>query len=152
MLDNVCSPVEFLQIVKLLPRGPSFQGFYRCLTLASCSMCANLKIRFDPPSNDASLDWLNEFSSQSGYFSCCYKDICRECVLHHIIGTIEYGWWHKLGSLQWLDCPGNGCDNALGIRCEADLQVYLERSGAFQTEKHMKMWVTLLRSNSRCIL
>ena len=48
--------------------------------------------------------------------------------LRHMIDALQYKWWYKLGSLRWFDCPRNGCDNLLWIRCEADLQVCLARN------------------------
>ena len=60
-------------------------------------------------------------------------------LLAAMIDALEYKWWYKPGSLRWFDCPRNGCDNALEIRCVVDLQVCLERNYDVEAEKHVSM-------------
>jgi hypothetical protein len=140
-LDKICSPAEFRDIVDLLPRGPLYNRFYGRLALDACHVCSRQKLKLKPDArfNNISLKWLNEFPDRSSYFSCCYEKVCRECFLQHTIDTLEYKWWYKLGSLRWFGCPRSECDNVLGIRCEGDLQVCLERNCDTEAEKHVQM-------------
>jgi hypothetical protein len=140
-LNKICSSAEFKDIADLLPRGLPYNRFYGRLRLDVCNVCSRPKLKLKPDArfNNISLKWLNEFVGQSSYFSCCYEKVCRECFLQHTFDTLEYKWWNKLGSLQWFTCPRSGCDEALGIRCEADLQVCLERNCDTEAENHVKM-------------
>jgi hypothetical protein len=140
-LDKICSTATLGDMVTILPRGPRYNCFYGCLELASCEVCYGQKFKFKLGTrfNDASLRWLHEFTGRSSYFSCCYEKVCRDCFLQHTIDALEYRWWCSLGSLRWFVCPRSGCGNALGIRCEADLQICLERNGDTEIEKHVQM-------------
>jgi hypothetical protein len=55
-----------------------------------------------------------------------------------LLATLETKWWYKLGTLQWFSCPRDGCENALGIRCEADLETCLEQFCGTEAEQHVK--------------
>lgn len=140
-LDKSCGRTEFRNMVNLLPRGPAYNCFYRRLELSSCEVCSRkkLKFKFDVRSKHRSLLWLHEFTGKSTYFSCCYEKVCKNCFLLHMAETLKYKWWCKLGSLKWFICPRSGCGGALGIRCEADLQICLERNGDADVEKHVQM-------------
>jgi hypothetical protein len=84
------------------------------------------------------MKWLNEYVGKTRYFSCCHEEVCKECFEKHLLATLETKWWYKLGTLQWFPCPRDGCENALGIRCEADLETCLEKFCGTEAEQHVK--------------
>jgi outer membrane murein-binding lipoprotein Lpp len=138
-LDKAMSPIQLLdQLATILRPSSTSDSIYQRLRLQECMLCSKVKFFGDfqgPP-----LDWLYEFPAQgSKFFPCCHKDICRQCFLDHLSNSIRYGWWCKLGSLRWLACPKAGCDRPLDIRCEADLQICLERNRDSQVEELSKM-------------
>ena len=139
-LDKICTPVEIENLASILPKGRAYNQFYERIRLEFCHVCSKPKfqVRLDPQCNTKPVKWLNEFLSQSRYFSCCYERVCRDCFKNFVIDTLESKWWYKLGMLQWFPCPRDGCDEILGIRCEADLQVCLERSCDMEVEDYVK--------------
>ncbi|KAH8657140.1 hypothetical protein BGZ60DRAFT_545625 [Tricladium varicosporioides] len=113
------------------------------LSLDICSVCskAKLSIRLDAHPRYQPIKWLNEYLDQSRYFTCCREKVCKECFKKHLIEALRSRWWYKLGKLQWFPCPRNGCDETLGIRCEADLQICVERSLGIEADEYIKMYV-----------
>ena len=138
-LDEICNPADFRDLVNLLPRGPPHDYFYRRLELVACAICAKPKFRFQEGMHprEKSLAWIHEFPSRSSYFSCCYEQVCKSCLLEHVVDFLKFHWWYKIPSLQWIHCPA--CDTALSIRCEADLRVCLEQNGSTEVEKLVRM-------------
>lgn len=136
-LDMVYSPAEFDQVAAILCPGPTFKTFYGRIQLRTCVLCAKPRIGGD--FHDSPLMWINEFPAWVKFFTCCNAKVCRKCFIGHLIGVVQYQWWHNLGSLQWLFCPAAGCERALEIRCEADFQLCLERNRDAEAEEHVKM-------------
>jgi hypothetical protein len=153
-LDEICSGAEIQSLAKILPKGRAYGQFYKRLRLAICSVCsqAKFKFRLDVRSTYNSVKWLNEYPDQTHYFSCCFEQVCKECFLKHLLDALESKWWYKLGKLQWFSCPRDGCDEVLGIRCEADLQICLERYCGIDAEEHVKRRVSPLLLYSTFVL
>jgi hypothetical protein len=139
-LDEICSPAEIQTLANTFPKGRSYNKFYQRLRLTVCTTCSKAKFSFklDALPNSNSMRWLNEYVGKTRYFSCCHEEVCKECFKKHLLATLETKWWYKLGTLQWFPCPRNGCDNALGIRCEADLETCLEQFCEAEAEQHVK--------------
>ena len=142
-LDEICSPAEIQSLANSFPKGRSFNQFYQRLRLTVCTTCSKAKFSFkvDAHPNFNSMKWLNEYVGKSRYFSCCHEEVCKECFKKHLVATLQTNWWYKLGTLQWFPCPRDGCENTLGIRCEADLETCLERFCATEAEEHVKTYV-----------
>ena len=138
--DQLCSPAEIQNLATSLPKGASFNQFYQRLRLTVCTACSKAKFSFkiDAHPKFNSLKWLNEYVGKTRYFSCCHEDVCKECFKKHLLDTLETKWWYKLGTIQWFPCPRDGCENALGIRCEADLEICLEQICGIEAEQHMR--------------
>lgn len=138
-LDEKCNPADFRDLVNLLPRGPPHDYFYRRLELVACAICAKPKFRFQQEMcpQGKSLASIHEFPGKSSYFPCCYEEVCKSCLLEHIVDFLKFQWWYHLLSRQWINCPA--CNIALGIRCEADLRVFLEQNGSTEVEKLVRM-------------
>jgi predicted nuclease with TOPRIM domain len=138
--DEICSPAEIQSLANTFPKGRSYNQFYQRLRLTVCTMCSKAKFSFkvDTRPGFNSMKWLNEYVGKTRYFSCCHEEVCKECFKEHLVTTLETKWWHKLGTLQWFPCPRDGCENALGIRCEADLEICLEQSCGTAAEQHVK--------------
>ncbi|KAN0074321.1 hypothetical protein V8E54_008258 [Elaphomyces granulatus] len=149
-LDEICNPASasFRDMINLLPRGPRHDYFYRRLEVVSCDICSKQKFKFKPgmhPRAKPLTTFIHEFPSRSSYFSCCYEEVCRSCLLEHVVESLKYQWWCNLQSLQWIHCPS--CTRVLSIRCEADLRVCLEQNGSTEVEKLVRMYekVVILR-------
>jgi hypothetical protein len=140
-LDKTCTSEEIQALAKLLPKGWAFNNFYERLKLDVCSVCSKSKFNFriDSHPKFQSLKWLNEYLGPSRYFTCCQDKVCKECFKKHLLETLESKWWDRLGILQWFMCPRTGCDQALEIRYEADLQICLERFLGMPADEHIKM-------------
>ena len=138
-LDEICDPADFGDMVNLLPRGSPHDYFYRRLEAVNCAVCSKQKFKFRPEMRprENSLAWIHEFPSRSNYFSCCYEELCRSCLLEHVVNSLKYQWWRNPQSLQWIHCPC--CSSVLSIRCEADLRVCLEQNGSTEVEKLIRM-------------
>lgn len=138
--DKICSPGEIQSLATLLPKGQPYKSFYERLRLTVCSLCSKAKFSFrsDQHPKFQAMKWLNEYLGNTKYFPCCYEQVCKECFKNHLLDTLESKWWYKLGTLQWFPCPREGCDAALGIRCEADLEICLERICDTEAEEHTK--------------
>jgi archaellum component FlaC len=138
--DEICSPAEIQGLANTFPKGRSYNQFYQRLRLTVCTTCSKAKFSFKvnacPSFN--SMKWLNEYVGKTRYFSCCHEEVCKECFKKHLLATLETKWWYKLGTLQWFLCPRDGCENALGIRCEADLETCLEQFCWTEAEQHVK--------------
>jgi predicted nucleic acid-binding Zn-ribbon protein len=139
-LDEICSPAEIQTLANTFPKGRSYSQFYQRFRLTVCTTCSKAKFSFkaDALPNFNSMKWLNEYVGKTRYFSCCHEEVCKECFKKHLLDTLETKWWYKLGTLQWFPCPRNGCENALGIRCEADLETCLEQFCETEAEQHVK--------------
>lgn len=139
-LDVKRTPVEIQHLANLLPTGPGHNQFYRRLELKACHVCGKPKFRLrtQPRHNISSTKWLYEYLGKTRYFTCCYEQVCKECFIEHMLECLRSQWWYKLGSLQWFPCPMEGCGESLGIRCEADLEICLERSCDIAAEEHVK--------------
>ncbi|KAL2070311.1 hypothetical protein VTL71DRAFT_13337 [Oculimacula yallundae] len=142
-LDTRCSPAEIQHLANLLPTGPDFVHFYKKMSLDICSVCTKpkFKLKTDPRQNFSSSKWLNEYLGNTRYFACCHEQVCKECFTKHVLKTLESGWWFRLGSLQWFSCPREGCEEGLGIRCEADLEICLERNCDTEASEHVKRYI-----------
>ncbi|KAG4433734.1 hypothetical protein IFR05_010786 [Cadophora sp. M221] len=142
-LDTKCSPAEIQELAKLLPTGPDYVHFYKKMSLDICTVCTKpkFKLKSEPRQNFLSSKWLNEYLGKTRYFTCCYEQVCKDCFTKHILETLKSNWWYKLGTLQWFSCPREGCEESLGIRCEADLEICLERSCDTVAVDHVKMYV-----------
>jgi hypothetical protein len=139
-LDEICSPAEIQHLANTFPKGRSYNQFYQRLRLTVCTTCSKAKFSFKVEGlpNFNSIKWLNEYVGKTRYFSCCHEEVCKECFKKHLLATLEKKWWYKLGTLQWFPCPRNGCENALGIRCEADLETCLAQFCETEAEQHVK--------------
>jgi hypothetical protein len=139
-LDEICSPAEIQTLANTFPKGRSYNQFYQRLRLTVCTTCSKAKFSFklDASPNFNSIKWLNEYVGKTRYFSCCHEEVCKECFKKHLLTTLEIKWWYKLGTLQWFPCPRNSCENALGIRCEADLETCLEQFCETEANQHVK--------------
>lgn len=139
-LDNICTSPE-IQSLAILPRGNAFNEFYARLKLDICSVCTKAKfnITFGAHRKYESVKWLNEYLSPSLYLTCCREKVCKECFKKHVLEGLRYKWWKKLDTLQWFPCPRRGCQEALGIRCEADLEICLEHSLEVPAQEYVKM-------------
>lgn len=140
-LDKMCTSEEIQELAKLLPKGQAFNNFYERLKLNVCSVCskARISIRLDPHPMHQRLKWLDEYLGASRYFTCCEDKVCKDCFKKHVLETLQSKWWNRLGTLQWFMCPRAGCEEALGIRCEADLQICLERNLGIPADDYVKM-------------
>ncbi len=140
-LAKICTSDEIQRLAKLLPKGRPFNNFYERLKLDICSVCSKAKfnIKLDAHPRHQSVRWLDEYLGSSRYFTCCQEKVCKECFKKHLIETLESKWWNRLGTLQWFPCPRVGFDEALGIRCEADLQICLERNLGTPADDYVKM-------------
>jgi hypothetical protein len=138
--DEICSAAQIQSLAKTFPRGSSYNHFYQRLKLSVCAICSKAKFSFkiDARHSFNSVKWLNEYLGKTRYFSCCYEEVCKECFTAHLLVTLETKWWYKLGTLQWFPCPRESCEDALGIRCEADLETCLEQFCATNAEQHVK--------------
>jgi hypothetical protein len=136
-LDKVYSPTEADRIAEILHPWSALKPFYAQLKLKTCKLCSKPRIRGNVQST--TLIWFNEFPCQGSFFSCCGTKVCRQCFVDYLVKAVQHGWWHKLGSLQWLACPTAGCERALEIRCEANFELCLERNKAPNVEEHVKM-------------
>jgi predicted nuclease with TOPRIM domain len=138
--DEICSPAEIQSLANTFPKGRSYNQFYQRLRLTVCTTCSKAKFSFkvDARPSFNSMKWLNEYVGKTRYFSCCHEEVCKECFEKHLLATLETKWWYKLGTLQWFPCPRDGCENALGIRCEADLETCLEKFCGTEAEQHVK--------------
>jgi hypothetical protein len=136
--DEICSPVEMQTLANTFPAGRSYNQFYQRLRLTVCTACSKAKFSFRADARFNSMKWLNEYVGRTRYFSCCHEEVCKECFKKHLLDTLETKWWFKLGTLQWFPCPRDGCENALGIRCEADLETCLEQFCGTEAEQHVK--------------
>lgn len=136
-LDTVYSPPEFDRVAEILRPGTPFKRFYKQLRLKTCRICS--KPRIKSAFTNTPLTWLNEFPAQGSSFNCCSSKVCRKCFVDYLVETVQHGWWHKLGSLQWIPCPSPGCGSALDIRCSANFELCLERNKAPNVEVYMKM-------------
>ncbi|KAI9774074.1 MAG: hypothetical protein M1840_005167 [Geoglossum simile] len=137
------SPVDLEELADQLPTGTSADSFYRLLTLQICSVCTKPKLKAlknDRSGNNKLLESLDEFPAKRSYFPCCYGVVCAECMIKRTCENVESGWWHRLGSLQWVACPRKGCEEMLVIRCEGDLQGFLEMNGDTEIGAHVKMY------------
>ncbi|KUJ10938.1 uncharacterized protein LY89DRAFT_626540 [Mollisia scopiformis] len=145
-LDKRCSSNEIQRLAKLLPQGASFNNFYERLKLDICSVCskAKFKVRLDTHPRHQSLKWLHEYVVPSRYFTCCEDKVCKKCFEKHILETVEFKWWNRLDTLQWFKCPRAGCEEALGIRCEADMYICLERILGRDADNSVKMYTKAL--------
>ena len=122
---------EYSQILQLQSHTYSF---YQSLEIARCGLCA--KPKFRPTSAPIPpIHSLAEFPTTSSYFSCCHELVCKQCVVERISHSVEHAWWFRLDTLQWLLCPREDCKSPLGIRCEADLEIFLGRNGCAYTHK-----------------
>jgi hypothetical protein len=139
-LDEICSPAEIQSLANSFSKGRSFNQFYQRLRLTVCTTCSKAKFSFKVDARPIfnSIKWLNEYVGKTRYFSCCHEEVCKECFKKHLLATLETKWWYKLGTLQWFSCPRDGCENALGIRCEADLETCLEQFCGTEAEQHVK--------------
>ncbi|KAH9213552.1 hypothetical protein DL95DRAFT_506048 [Leptodontidium sp. 2 PMI_412] len=113
------------------------------MSLDICTVCTKpkFKLKSEPCQNFSSSKWLNEYLGKTRYFTCCYEQVCKDCFTKHVLETLKSKWWYKLGTLQWFSCPREGCEESLGIRCEADLEICLERSCDTVAVDHVKMYV-----------
>jgi archaellum component FlaC len=138
--DEVCSPAEIQSLAKAFPKSRTFNHFYQRLKLMVCATCSKAKFSFkiDAQPKFKSMEWLNEYIGESRYFSCCHEEVCKECFKKHLLATLETKWWYKLDTLQWFPCPRDACENALGIRCEADLETCLEQFCSNEAEQYVK--------------
>jgi hypothetical protein len=139
-LDEIYSRAEIQKLANTFPKGRSYNQFYQRLRLTVCTTCSKAKFSFnaDALPNFNSMKWLNEYVGKTRYFSCCHEEVCKECFKKHLFDTLETKWWYNLGTLQWFPCPRNGCENALGIRCGADLETCLEQFCETEAEQHVK--------------
>jgi predicted nuclease with TOPRIM domain len=144
LFDEVCSPAEIQRLAKTFPKSRSFNQFYQQLKLTMCATCSKAKFSFkvDAHPTFKSMAWLNEYVGKNRYFSCCHEEVCKECFKKHLLATLETKWWYKLDTLQWFPCPRDACENALGIRCEADLETCLEQFCSNEAEQHVKTYVS----------
>ncbi|KAF8853175.1 hypothetical protein BDZ45DRAFT_729656 [Acephala macrosclerotiorum] len=140
VLDKIHNSSEIQDLADLLPTGRQFKPFYERLKFGFCNVCTKTKFSFksDAHPRFANLKWLNEFPDSSRYFSCCHQKVCKECFKTKLLERLGSGWWHRLGTNQWFLCPREGCEEALGIRCEADLQICLERIIGIEADEHVK--------------
>ena len=140
-LDTRCSPTEIQELAILLPTGPDYVTFYKRMSLNICSVCTKpkFKLKSGPRQVSSSAKWLSEYLGNTRYFPCCYDQVCKDCFTKHVIETLQTKWWFKLGTLQWFSCPREGCGEVLGIRCEADLEICLERNCDREAESHVNM-------------
>lgn len=138
-LDKAMGPTELLnQLHNIFQPNTTLENLYQRIRLKECMLCS--KAKFAGDFQGSPLDWLYEFPAQGSiFFPCCCKDICRQCFLDHLSDSIRNCWWYELDSLRWLSCPKAGCGCSLSIRCEADLQICLERNQDPQAEELSKM-------------
>ncbi|KAK0120554.1 hypothetical protein ONS96_010757 [Cadophora gregata f. sp. sojae] len=142
-LDTPRSPREIQELANMLPTGPDYVHFYKRMSLDICSLCTKpkFKVKSEPRQNSSASKWLNEYLGNTRYFSCCYEQVCKDCFTKHVLETLQSEWWYKLETLSWFPCPRASCSEALGIRCEADLEIGLERNCDIEAEDHVKMYI-----------
>ena len=142
-LDIELSIFDMGALGDVLKRGEQYNHFYRQIKTSDCLVCRRAK--FCMPQISA-IRCLKEFPEHNRQFSCCYRSVCKACLVAHVTDCLDNKWWCDLDSDQWLKCPTDGCDSALMIRCEADLILLLERNGCPLFEEYAKKYAFIYSS------